>query len=273
MGLISNLWVKLGLDKKGFEKGVNDAEKQTKSFSNTVKKVGGVIAGAFAVGAIVSWGKAAANTVVTFEKETSRLAATLGKTTGEISALTQLSLDLGRTTRYTATQVTQLSTELGKLGFNTREIQDASAATLDLATATGAELSDAARIAGSALRAFNLEADEMNRVASVLAVSTTKSALSIGHFETALSSAAPVAATFGFEIEDVVALIGKLVDAGFDNARRRLEIRSSPLYARVHVIRGDLACEHRIGYRKIITVAARFVCRARRETTLADDGR
>ena len=56
----------------------------------------------------------------------------------------------------------------------------------------------------------------MERVVSVLGVATTKSALSFSSFETGLSTIAPVAAKFGFSIEDTTALLGQLANAGFD---------------------------------------------------------
>lgn len=57
MGIFSNLIVKLGLDSKEFKKGVKDSKKTTNEFSNSIKDIGGNIAAAFSVGAIVSFTK------------------------------------------------------------------------------------------------------------------------------------------------------------------------------------------------------------------------
>ncbi len=58
MGLkIGDLFVKLGLKSGTFNKGLNAAEKKTNNFGNGLKKIGGLIAGAFAVSQIVSFGK------------------------------------------------------------------------------------------------------------------------------------------------------------------------------------------------------------------------
>jgi len=51
-GLLATLMIKLGLDSKEFKSGINSAEKQTSKFGSAVKKIGGLIAGAFAVGVI-----------------------------------------------------------------------------------------------------------------------------------------------------------------------------------------------------------------------------
>ena len=57
MGIFSNLIVKLGLDSKEFKKGVKDSKKTTNEFANNIKDVGGNIAAAFSVGAIISFTK------------------------------------------------------------------------------------------------------------------------------------------------------------------------------------------------------------------------
>jgi len=157
-----------------------------------------------------------AGTMADFDQSVADLSAISGKTKEEIKGLTEQAKELGATTRFTASEIVGLQIELAKLGFEQDEIKDSTQAVSNFAAATGAELSDAAALAGSALRGFRLEASEMNRVSSVLAVSTTKSALDFEKLQTALSKVSPVAAAFGFSIEDTTALLGSLANAGFD---------------------------------------------------------
>ena len=151
-----------------------------------------------------------------FEQGTAVLASIIGKTTDEISALTDQAKQLGATTRYTAMQITELQTNLARLGFTEQEILNSTKAIQAFATATGADLGEAANLAGAALRGFGMNATEMERAASVMAVSTTKSALSFEKLATAVPIVAPVAKQFGFTIEDTITLLGKLSDAGMD---------------------------------------------------------
>ena len=151
-----------------------------------------------------------------FEQSTANLASVMGTTKDNVSALTNQAKQLGATTQYTAVQITELQTNLARLGFTEQEILNSTKSVQALATATGADLGEAANLAGAALRGFGLNATEMERVASVLAVSTTKSALSFEKLATAVPIVAPVAKQFGFTIEDVTVLLGKLSDAGFD---------------------------------------------------------
>jgi TP901 family phage tail tape measure protein len=171
------------------------------------------------MGAINGLKKVIGDTVQTnmqFEQSSAVLASVLGTTRDKVTALTTQAKKLGATTQYTAIQITELQTNLARLGFTQQEIMNSTTAVQALATATGADLGEAANLAGAALRAFGMDSGEMERVASVLAVSTTKSALSFEKLATAVPIVSPVAKQFGFTIEDVVTLLGKLSDAGFD---------------------------------------------------------
>ncbi|MFO8021530.1 MAG: hypothetical protein R6U65_03615, partial [Perlabentimonas sp.] len=57
MKIVGQLKAILGLDKSRYEKGLKGAKKSTNKFGNSLKKIGGIMAGAFAVGKIVSFGK------------------------------------------------------------------------------------------------------------------------------------------------------------------------------------------------------------------------
>ena len=151
-----------------------------------------------------------------FEQQMANLASVLGKTKEEIKELEQNALRLGEATMFTASQVAGLQINLAKLGFNQTEILNSTRAILDFAAATGAALPEAAAVAGAALRAFNLDSSEMERVVSTMAVSTTKTALDFEKLRTSVAITFPVAKAFGFTIEDTITLLGKLSDAGFD---------------------------------------------------------
>ena len=160
--------------------------------------------------------KNVAGTIVDFDQAVTDLSAISGKSREELSGLNDQAKQLGATTQFTASEITGLQIELAKLGFTTKEIQDSTGGIADFASATGVEIPRASKLAGSALRAFNLEATEIDRVVSTLGVATTKTALDFSQLETGLSTIAPVASAFGFSIEDTTALLGQLANAGFD---------------------------------------------------------
>ena len=60
MAKISDIWVRLGLKKEGFDKGINDAEKSTQGFGSKLQSI--------KAGAVVAWA-AIGTAVITFTKD------------------------------------------------------------------------------------------------------------------------------------------------------------------------------------------------------------
>lgn len=156
------------------------------------------------------------NTIKDFEQANVNLSTILGVSLSQMVALTKSALELGRTTEYTASQVTNLQTELAKLGFGKQAILQMQKSILQFATAVGAELPEAAALAGATLRAFDKDASDTDDVLATMAVGCNKSALSFNYLQESMSIVAPVAKTFGFGIKDVVTLLGTLANSGFD---------------------------------------------------------
>lgn len=231
MGKIGDLWVKLKLKSDEYKKGLESAKQETKDFGTWVqanwKKVAAAIAAATAaIRAFASGVKIIAD----FEKANSVLAGVLGKTVGEIKALSNSAEMLGRSTAYTATQVTGLQTELAKLGFGEGQIMSMQKAILDFATAMGVELADAAAFTGSTLRTFGLRASDTEDALNVLAVASDKSALGFSKLNTAMPIVGPVAKSIGLDIRDTASLLGVLANSGFDASSAATALRNIFLY-------------------------------------------
>lgn len=160
--------------------------------------------------------KSGVQSIIDFEAANSKLAAILGTTSNNMKDLSTDAQRLGAATKYTASEATNLQIELAKLGFTRKEILQSTEGILKFAQATGADLPEAAALAGAALRMFDAETRETERYVSAMAVATTKSALSFSYLQTAMPIVGPVAKAFNFQIEDTLALLGKLSDAGFD---------------------------------------------------------
>lgn len=165
---------------------------------------------------VISLFKSGVNSIIDFEAANSKLSAILGTTSKNIKELTADAQRLGAATKYTASEATNLQIELAKLGFTRKEILQSTEGILKFAQATGADLPESAALAGAALRMFDADTKETDRYVSAMAISTTKSALSFSYLATALPIVGPVAKAFNFTIEDTLALVGKLADAGFD---------------------------------------------------------
>lgn len=231
MGKIGDLWVKLKLKSDEYKKGLENAKQETKAFGTWVQANWKKVAAAIAVAtAAIRAFASGVKIIADFEKANSVLAGVLGKTVGEIKALSNSAEKLGRSTAYTATQVTGLQTELAKLGFGEGQIMSMQKAILDFATAMGVELADAAAFTGSTLRTFGLRASDTEDALNVLAVASDKSALGFSKLNTAMPIVGPVAKSIGLDIRDTASLLGVLANSGFDASSAATALRNIFLY-------------------------------------------
>lgn len=175
--------------------------------------VTGTIAVVGALGAAFTSG---AKTAMDFNSAVSGLAAVQGTNADGVKRLTDLAREYGATTKYTATEVVQLQTELAKLGYAQEDIGNMTGSVLSLAQATGVSLAEAASLTGATLRMFEDDTTHTTEYVDKMAKACTASALDFGYLQTAMSTVGPVANAFGFNIEDVLSLLGQLANAGFD---------------------------------------------------------
>jgi TP901 family phage tail tape measure protein len=222
MSLLGNIWVKLGLKSDDFNKGIDAAEKKTSKFSAAMK---GVAARVLSVAAALKVLLSSAKIIADFEAAQSRLASILGTSVEKIGDLTKSARDLGSKTQYTASQVTELQTELAKLGFTAKEITDMQEGVLKFAAAVGTDLASAAARAGATMRGFNLSASETNDMLAVMAVSTSKSALSFSYLDSTLGKLIPVTKAVGLDTRATIALLGTLANAGIDASSASTALR------------------------------------------------
>ena len=202
----------------------------TTRLGNSFRKMGTSIvagfAGLFAIQKIGQLFSNATKIMKDFEQQMATVQAITGATGKEFSKLEESAKQLGATTQFTASEVGKLQEEYAKLGFTTEQILDASEATLELATATGSDLAQSAKVAAATINGFGLEAKDTQKIVDVMAKSFTSSAIDLSKFETAMSAVAPVAATVGMSLEETTASLGVLVDAGFDASTAGTALRN-----------------------------------------------
>ena len=216
---------------KGQSKALRDTKKAMVDANNTTKKSNnlqksmtmGVIKGAAAFSILITAFRRVNSALTTmigtfteFEFTMAKVRAVSGATEQEFTQLTSQARELGRTTFFTASQVANLQLNLSKLGFTVQEIEQATQATINLSIATGSDLARAATVAGNAVRGFQLDASETERVVDIMAVAFTSSALDIEKWQTSMTKVAPIATMAGFSIEETTAIMAKLADTGIE---------------------------------------------------------
>lgn len=213
-------WKKLNAEVQQTKARLKELTSQSGQTKGALEKLSSVKAGALAAFAAIAGavrGVARAfQKIVNFEQANVNLSTIIGKNVKDIEALTYSAMELGRTTEYTASQVTLLQTELAKLGFKEGAIMQMQESVLHFATAIGTTLPEAAAMTGATLRMFGLDAKDTADTLGVLVQGANNSALSFSYYQTAMATVGPVAKTFGFSLRDTVALLGTLANAGFD---------------------------------------------------------
>ena len=135
-----------------------------------------------------------------------------------LNALRAQARQLGGGTQFTAGQPADAQGYLGMAGFEPHAIQTAMPGMLDLAAAGGTELAQTADIASNILSGLGLTADEMDRLGDVLVGTFTRSNTTLQMLGDTMKYAAPMAKTYGVELEVAAAMAGKLGDAGLQGS-------------------------------------------------------
>ena len=200
----------------------------TKSFGLMAAGVAGATAALFAMGKATSF---AIRVGKEFEQGMANVKAISGATGQEFKALEQNAKLLGRTTKFTATEVSGLQTEFAKLGFTSSEITKVTEGTLALAAATGSDLAISAAVAGETLRGFGLDTAETGRVTDVMAKSFSSSALDMDKFTNSMQYVAPISKMAGVSLEGTTAILGRLANAGISGSMAGTSLRKILLEA------------------------------------------
>lgn len=211
----SKINIRALFDLKGFSTSAQNLERRMKKTARELNQVGQQMSTAFTLPAL-ALGGLAVREFANFEQSMAKVAAVSGATNKELEELTKLAKDLGISTRYTSSQVSDLQLNYAKLGFSSEEIKKITGATLSLALATGEDLANSAETAGATLRGFQMDASNMQQVVDVMANSFSSSSLNLERFGTAMGYIAPVANAAGISLERATSMMSTLSDAGIE---------------------------------------------------------
>jgi TP901 family phage tail tape measure protein len=214
MADVANLQVVVGAD-------TSDAEKGLASLGARVESFGGAVATAFggaAIAGIAAFGAAIGGSVkeaADFEKQISAIGAVSGATSDQLKQISDLALQLGKDTSFSASEAATGIEELTKAGVSMADIMGGAAkASLDLAAAGGVSVAESATIASNAMNVFSKSGADMGHIADVIAGAANASAIDVHQFGYSLQAAGAVAATVGFSFDDLAQAIAVMGQAG-----------------------------------------------------------
>ena len=219
---------------KKVDASVGQFQRNVGNYSSGLRKFGSVVKstlGAFGVvGGVYLFANAirsAGRTVVQFNKSSAVLAGVLNTNLKGVNNLTQDAKRLGAITAKSAAEVNKLQIAYARLGFTQEEILNLTEGTIAGSIALNAELDQTAEITGAVVRTFDdLKTTDAGRILDILTASTQRSALNFTKLQTALPIVSGAANAAGVSFTQLVALLGKLSDAGIDASSSATSIRN-----------------------------------------------
>ena len=215
MAKLKDLVVAIGANTTDFDKKIGKSMHKIKAFGKNTKRVGKDLTMRLTA-PIAALGGIAVKTAASFELSMAKVQAVSGFAANEISRLESQAKSLGGSTSKSASEVAGLQLELAKLGKTSGEIEAMTESILSLSVAFDTDLAEASRVVGESLNQFGLGASESSRVADNMAVLFGSSALDLEKFGSAMSVVGPTASAMGLSIEQAGAALGTLVNAGVD---------------------------------------------------------
>ena len=204
---------KLDSQLKKIDNTVGQNQRSVGKYSNALKGVTARFLGWAAVAATLFRAlKSGITIVLNYSKANSVLRGILRKTKEETIELRKQQQELGKSTAFTATQVTKSQTELARLGFTMGQIIDLTPAILDASVALGVDMAEAAELVAGQLNAFGKATGEGAQVADVLTRSTQISSLTFERLKNSLDKVGKVSDISNVSLEKTVATLGAVTD-------------------------------------------------------------
>ena len=214
------LVLRIGVNDEG-NPAIMGMEQNVKRLKKQVAPVGKMMAAIFTSAALMRGIAAVSNgirsqvkNVYEYELALKRIEAITGTTGDALAGMGKQARDLAIVTEFSATEIAKAQLEMTKGGFEVNEVFASTPAILDLATASTSELAWAAKNSINALRAFNMDAGQMERVANVMATALNRSTLNMEDYMQALKFVAPISKATNTSFEETSALLGALADIG-----------------------------------------------------------
>lgn len=162
-----------------------------------------------------------------FEASITAAGAKTEATGAQIEQMKQVALDMGAKTKFSAGEAAVAMDNMAAAGFDANGVMAALPGVMLAAQAAGEDLGMTADITAKAINAFGLEASDATHVADVFATAANTSAVDIHGLGEALAHAGQLGSSANQDLEDVVAVIGRLVDMGVPAASAGAGIRQA----------------------------------------------
>lgn len=222
--------VKIGANVTSLQRGLATASRDVNTFAKHADKTGQSMQrmGKTSLKAGVALGAGIAVAVragMKFDKQMSVVRAATQANEKDFQRLRQAALKWGANSQFSATQVAEAMTEMGKAGFKTNQTLSALPGVLAAAAASGESMATVSNIMVNTLTGFGLAAGKATMVSDALAFSANATTASIGDFGEALKYVAPVAKAAGISFHETNGALIALAKVGIQGSMAGTSLR------------------------------------------------
>ena len=229
---IKGLTIRINGDVGGLTGALGAAQKAASQLQKSVEKVGKSITNVgkditkHVTVPIVAGFTAAIKTTADFDTAMSKVQAVTGATGDDMDDLRKTARKMGEQTQFSASQSADAMYYMGLAGWDTQEIMAGIPAVLDLAAASGEDLSRVSDIVTDSMTAFGLEADQTGQFVDVLAQTSRESNTTIDLLGESFKYVAPVASALGYSVQDIAIALGLMADNGIKGSMSGTALRN-----------------------------------------------
>lgn len=166
------------------------------------------------------------NVTSEFEASMSKVAAISGAQGEEYAALSEKAQEMGNKTKFSASEAAEAMTYMAMAGWKTDDMLSGVEGVMNLAAASGEDLSTTSDIVTDALTAFGLTAADSSHFADILAAASSNANTNVSMMGETFKYAAPIAGALGFSAEDTAEAIGLMANAGIKGSQAGTALRT-----------------------------------------------
>ena len=195
-----------GKASKLFNKGVSAMGNALKGFAGNAAQ--------FAIDKLKELGEETIENGKAFTSAMSKVKAISSANSGEYEKLSKKALEMGKKTKFSATESAEAFTYMSMAGWKTKDMLDGIEGIMNLASASGEDLAKTSDIVTDSLTAFKLKAKDTNKFVDVLAQASRNSNTNVSLMGESFKYVAPIAGQFGYKVEDVALGLGVMANSG-----------------------------------------------------------
>lgn len=212
------LFVTLAIKDTAYKQGLKDAEGNASSSTSKIggafKTVGKVAKTAMAAGsaAAAAFTKTSIDSGMNFDTAMSQVAATMGTTVDKIGNVEAKAEEMGRTTKYTATEAAEGMNILAQAGLSADEQISGIGTVLNLASAGAMSLEESASYTAGAVKGFGDSMSNASYYADLMAKGATLANTDVRGLGEAFSGSAATAKNYGQAADSVTLSLLRLAE-------------------------------------------------------------